>query len=87
MALHLLRGQAPAAATLNNDSPEPGRTQLGACRLNHPPGTPDRCEALPTRAPRRCAGGGDRWDAAPGRVPAAGTAPILDGGRRLGLYS
>ncbi len=44
MALHLLRGQAPAAA-LANGSPEPGRTQLGVC-LNYLPGGPDRCLAL-----------------------------------------
>ena len=44
MALHLLRGQAPAAA-LANGSPEPGRTQLGVC-LNYLPGSPDRCVAL-----------------------------------------
>ena len=36
--------QAPAAA-LNNGSPEPGRTQLGAC-LNYLPGGPERCVAL-----------------------------------------
>jgi gamma-glutamyltranspeptidase/glutathione hydrolase len=44
MALHLLRGQAPAAA-LAGGSPEPGRTQLGACP-NYLPGAPDRCVAL-----------------------------------------
>ncbi len=44
MALHLLRGQAPAAA-LANGSPEPGRTQLGAC-LSYLPGAPERCVAL-----------------------------------------
>ncbi|MBD0271413.1 MAG: gamma-glutamyltransferase, partial [Acetobacteraceae bacterium] len=44
MALHLLRGQAPTAA-IANGSPEPGRTQLGAC-LNYLPGGPDRCVAL-----------------------------------------
>jgi gamma-glutamyltranspeptidase/glutathione hydrolase len=32
MALHLMRGQAPAAA-LANGSPEPGRTQLGVCLI------------------------------------------------------
>jgi gamma-glutamyltranspeptidase / glutathione hydrolase len=44
MALHLMRGQSPAAA-LANGSPEPGRTQLGAC-LNYLPGAPERCVAL-----------------------------------------
>jgi gamma-glutamyltranspeptidase / glutathione hydrolase len=44
MALHLLRGQAPAAA-LANGSPEPGRTQLGVC-LNYLPGSAERCVAL-----------------------------------------
>ena len=44
MALHLLRGQAPAAA-LAGGSPEPGRTQLGAC-LNYLPGAPERCVVL-----------------------------------------
>jgi gamma-glutamyltranspeptidase/glutathione hydrolase len=44
MALHLLRGQAPAAA-LANGSPDPGRTQLGVC-LNYLPGAPERCVAL-----------------------------------------
>jgi gamma-glutamyltranspeptidase / glutathione hydrolase len=44
MALHLLRGQPPAAA-LRNGSPEPGRTQLGVC-LNYLPGSPERCVAL-----------------------------------------
>jgi gamma-glutamyltranspeptidase/glutathione hydrolase len=44
MALHLLRGQAPAAA-LAGGSPEPGRTQLGAC-LNYLPGSPERCVVL-----------------------------------------
>jgi gamma-glutamyltranspeptidase/glutathione hydrolase len=44
MALHLLRGQAPATA-LGNGSPEPGRTQLGVC-LNYLPGAPDRCVVL-----------------------------------------
>jgi gamma-glutamyltranspeptidase / glutathione hydrolase len=44
MALHLLRGQAPAAA-LANGSPEPGRTQLGVCQ-GYLPGAPDRCLAL-----------------------------------------
>ena len=44
MALHLLRGQAPAAA-LGGGSPEPGRTQLGVC-LNYLPGSPERCVAL-----------------------------------------
>jgi gamma-glutamyltranspeptidase / glutathione hydrolase len=44
MALHLLRGQAPAAA-LEAGSPEPGRTQMGVC-LNYLPGAPDRCVAL-----------------------------------------
>ena len=53
MALHLLRGQPPAAA-LRNGSPEPGRTQLGVC-LNYLPGSPERCVArsccgCPTRA-------------------------------------
>ena len=37
MALHLLRGQAPAVA-LANGSPEPARTQLGVC-LNYLPGS------------------------------------------------
>ena len=44
MALHLLRGMAPAAA-LAGGSPEPGRTQLGACP-NYLPGSPDACIAL-----------------------------------------
>lgn len=44
MALHLLRGQAPAAA-MGNGAPESGRTQLGAC-LNYLPGAPERCVAL-----------------------------------------
>ena len=45
MALHLLRGQAPAAA-LANGSPEPGRTQLGVCLRTTFPAAPDRCLAL-----------------------------------------
>jgi gamma-glutamyltranspeptidase/glutathione hydrolase len=44
MALHLLRGMAPAEA-LAGGSPEPARTQLGVC-LNYLPGSPDRCFAL-----------------------------------------
>ena len=58
MALHLLRGQAPAAA-LANGSPEPGRTQLGACP-DYLPGCarPLPGAHRPARRRRRAGGGG-----------------------------